>query len=283
MRSVSENLPMTTTEAEQTQPRSRVLFFDDFSSEELDRSKWNVRITGDIYNDEQQAYVDSSETIYLVSAQEAPGATGGALVFHPRYRPATLSPEGERFDFISGRIDTRDRFDFRYGSAAARVMLPSGPGLWPAFWLLGQGAWPHSGEIDVLEYVGEADWVSAAVHGPGYFGEGGLVNRLYFPVDAGATAWHVYAVDWAPDRMVFTVDGLTVFRVTRPMTDFFGPWVFDNSKYLILNFALGGTYPFKTNGVRSPYYGLPGRTVQLIREDRVRMLVDWVQVTGYES
>lgn len=274
---------MTMTEAERTPSPARALFFDDFSSGELDRSKWNVRITGDIYNDEQQAYVDSPETIYLVSEQEAPGATGGALVFHPRCRPGAVSPEGDRFDFISGRIDTRDRFDFQYGTAAARVMLPSGPGLWPAFWLMGQGAWPDSGEIDVLEYVGEADWVSAAVHGPGYFGEGGLVNRLYFPTGNDATAWHVYAVEWAPDRMVFTVDDLTVFRVTRPMTDFFGPWVFDNRKYLILNFALGGTYPFKTNGVRSPYYGLPERTVQLITEDRVRMLVDWVQVTGYES
>ena len=273
---------MPANEAERTQSRSHVLFFDDFSSGELDRSKWNVRITGNIYNDEQQAYVDSSETIYLVSAQEALGASQGALVFHPRYRPATVSPDGDRFDFISARIDTRDRFDFMYGSAAARLRLPSGPGLWPAFWLLGQGAWPESGEIDVLEYVGEGDWISAALHGPGYFGEGGLVNRLYFPTDEDATVWHVYAVHWSPDKMVFTVDGLTVFHVTRPMTDFFGPWAFDNNKYLILNFALGGTYPFKTNGVHSPYYGLPESTVQLIREDRVRMIVDWVQVTGHE-
>lgn len=257
---------------------SGALFFDDFSSQELDRTKWNVRITGNIYNNEQQAYVDSSETLYIVSEEDAPGASGGALVFHPRYRPGFLSPQGDRFDFISGRIDTRDRFDFQYGTAAARVMLPSGVGVWPAFWLLGYGPWPGSGEIDVLEYVGEPDWVSAAVHGPGYFGEGGLVNRLYFPAGHDAHAWHIYAVDWGPDSMIFRVDDLTILRITRPMTDFFGDWVFDNAKFLILNVALGGTYPFKTNGFQTPYYGLPEPTVARIRQDQVRMLVDWVEV-----
>jgi beta-glucanase (GH16 family) len=274
-------MTMPFTKAERSQLDNDILFFDDFSGEELDRARWNVRITGNIYNDEQQAYVDSPETIYLVSAAEAPGAHDGALVLHPRYRPGFVSPEGDRFDFISGRIDTRDKFDFRYGTAAARVKLPTGAGLWPAFWLLGHDGWPQSGEIDVLEFVGESDWVSAAVHGPGYSGEAGLVNKLFFPDGDEAATWHVYAVAWAPDGMLFTVDDLTVFRVTRPMTDFFGPWVFDNNKYLILNFALGGTYPFKTNGVRTPYYGLPEATVQQIRDDDVSVMVDWVQVRGY--
>jgi hypothetical protein len=279
---IGEKLTMTPTKLEQA-PGDRPLFYDDFSGGELDRGRWNVRVTGNIYNDEQQAYVDSAETLYLLTEEEAPGATGGALAFHPRFRPGTLGTEGQRFDFISARIDTRERFDFQHGAAAARVMLPGGAGLWPAFWLLGYGGWPDSGEIDVLEYVGESDWVSAAVHGPGYFGEGGLVNRLYLAAGEDARAWHVYGVDWGPERIVFTVDGQTLFRVTQPMTRFFGPWVFDNSKYLILNFALGGTYPFKTNGVRRPYYGLPEETVQLIREDQVRMLVDWVRVTGYDG
>jgi beta-glucanase (GH16 family) len=269
---------MSSNETDYSQTEIRVLFFDDFRSRELDRSKWNVRITGNIYNDEQQAYVDSSETIYIVSEEQAVGATHGALVFHPRYRPDHSTPEGHRFDFISGRIDTRDKFDFQYGSAAARIMLPSGAGLWPAFWLLGYGTWPESGEIDVLEYVGEPDWVSAAAHGPGYFGEAGLVNKLFFSTEVDATAWHVYSVDWEPDKMIFKVDGSIIYRVTRPMTDFFGPWVFDDNKYLILNFALGGTYPFKTNGVQKPYYGLPESTVQIIKDDQVKMAVDWIQV-----
>jgi hypothetical protein len=71
-----------------------------------------------------------------------------------------------------------------------------------------------------------------------------------------------------------------MYRVTRAMTDFFGPWVFDAPKYLILNFALGGTYPFKTNGMREPYYGLPDGTVQMIRRDEIRLAIDWVKVTN---
>jgi beta-glucanase (GH16 family) len=167
-----------------------------------------------------------------------------------------------------------------YGSAAARMMLPSGSGLWPAFWMLGYSNWPASGEIDIMEYVGEADWVSAALHGPGYFGEAGLVNKVYFAAKEDATAWHVYSVDWFPDKVIFKVDGVTIYRVTRPMADFFGPWVFNDNKYLILNFALGGTYPFKTNGVQNPYYGIPDQTVRMIKDNQGKVAVDWVRVTS---
>ena len=271
---------MTSNESDVSGTEARILFYEDFSSEELDRSRWNVRITGKIYNDEQQAYVDSPETIYIASGEQAPGASHGALVIQPRYRPNFVSPEGDRFDFISGRIDTRDKFDFQYGTAAARIMLSPGIGIWPAFWILGYDQWPASGEIDVLEYVGEQDWVSGAVHGPGYFGEAGLVNKLFFSGADDATAWHIYRVDWRPDSMIFKVDGRTFYRVTRPMTDFFGPWVFDDKKYLIINCALGGTYPFKTNGVQKPYYGLPESTVELIKQEKVKIAIDWVRVTA---
>ncbi len=262
---------------------SEVLFYDDFKSAELDRSKWNIRITGTIHNNEQQAYVDSIETIYILSEDEAPGSDSGALVIHPRYRPGFRTPEGEKYDFVSGRIDTNSKFDFKYGSAAVRMKLPLGSGLWPAFWALGYGKWPESGEIDIMEYVGESDWVSAAVHGPGFFGEAGLVNKKYFLAENDATGWHVYSVDWSPDKLIFKVDGDPIYRVTRPMVGFFGPWVFDDNKYLILNFAIGGTYPFKTNGEKTPYYGVPESTVQNIKEDQVKVVIDWVRVTSFNG
>lgn len=262
---------------------AEVLFFDDFQKDELDRTKWNVRTTGEVYNNEQQAYVDSSETIYIVGSDEIPGVTHQALVIHPRYRPGYVTSEDNTFDFLSGRIDTKNRFDFRYGTVAARILLPAGAGLWPAFWLMGNGAWPEIGEIDVMEFVGEDDWVSSAVHGPGYSGEAGLVNKYYFPADQGATGWHVYSVQWTPDRLVFKVDGFTIYRITRPMAQFFGSWVFDNPKFLILNFALGGVYPFKTNGVHQPYYGLPEETVQKVANSEVKLVVDWVKVMRHQS
>lgn len=254
------------------------IFFDDFAAGELDRSKWNVAITGEVNNREQQAYIDSPETLYLI-AGDAEGANG-VLVFQPRWRPGTRTPEGQRFDFISGRIHTRGKVEFTYGSIAARIRLSAGVGLWPAFWALGLGVWPVCGEIDIMENVGEPDWASVAVHGPGYSGDAALVNHRYFKPENDVTTWHVYSVDWsAADGLLFKIDGELVYRVRRPMVETYGTWVFDDPKFLILNFALGGGYPFKINGVQKPYYGLPDSTVELIRQDKVRMLVDWVSVT----
>jgi beta-glucanase (GH16 family) len=256
-----------------------IFFFDDFSGDSLDRTKWNVRITGGTVNNEQQAYVDSSLTISIVHGAQAEGAKNGALVLQPHFAPGFTTKEGKKFDFISGRIDSRSKVEFMYGTASARIKLTEGAGLWPAWWILGKGRWPESGEIDILEYVGEKDWASAAVHGPGYSGETPFVDRLYFPTKNDVTNWHIYTVDWTPDNMVFKYDDVIMFRVTKPMVEHFGKWTFDNEKFLILNFALGGAYPVKINGVKEPYFGLPASTVDLIKNKKSKMLVDWVKIT----
>jgi hypothetical protein len=258
----------------------KLLFSDEFAADALDRERWTVAVTGHVVNDEQQAYVDSTETIYIDRLDGVEGGDGRCLVLHPRHRPGFTTDDGRSFDFVSGRIDTRSTFRFRYGTVAARVRLPAGRGLWPAFWALGTGPWPDTGEIDVMENVGEPDWVGAAVHGPGYSGESGLVNHRFFDTGEDATGWHVYAATWRPDEITFTVDGRIHHRVTRAMVEFFGTWAFDDEKFLVLNVAIGGTYPFKTNGIRSPYYGVAGETVTMLREDRARVLVDWVRVTA---
>ena len=255
-----------------------LVFFDDFSGPSLDRTKWNVRVTGGTVNNEQQAYVDSALTISFVRGSEE-GAANGALVLQPHYSPGFTTKEGKKFDFISGRIDSRNKVEFMYGRASARIKLTEGPGLWPAWWILGKGRWPESGEIDVLEYVGEKDWASAAVHGPGYSGETPFVDRLYFPPSNDVTNWHVYTVEWTPDTLLFLYDDIPMFRVTRPMVEHFGKWTFDNEKFMILNFALGGAYPVKINGVKEPYFGMPASTVELIKNKKSKMLIDWVKVT----
>ena len=248
---------------------TRTLFVDDFSGRELDRSKWNVIVTGRTVNNEQQAYVDSTEVLYVKD---------GALVIQPRFRPAFKTPQGNTFDFISGRIDTRTKFAFTYGTAAARMKLAGGAGLWPAFWALGDGRWPDTGEIDIMEHVGDPTWTSAALHGPGYFGDTPLVQRALLPKGSVAN-WHVYSVDWTPDTLVFRTDGRETYRVTREMVETYGKWSFDNPKHLIVNLALGGNYPFAVNKTETPYRGLPESTVRAIQRNRVRILVDWVRVT----
>ena len=266
-----------------TNDKGQTIFFDNFSGTKLDRNKWNVEITGHTNNNEQQAYVDSSATIYIAHGAEAEGAENGALVVHPRYAPGYKTPQGRSFDFISGRINTSKKLEFTYGEFSARIKLTAGAGLWPAWWLLGKGSWPEAGEIDIMEYIGESDWASAAVHGPGYSGETPFVNRLYFPGANDVTHWHIYAVDWTPDGLVFKYDGTPMFRVTRAMAEHYGKWAFDNPEFLVLNFALGGGYPAKINGVKSPYFGLPAPTVEAIKRGQCKLMVDWVKVEKTKS
>ena len=267
--------------AARMQPAGTTIFADDFSGRELDRSKWTPEVWGHTVNDEQQAYIDSPDVIAIVRGQAAAGADGGALAITAQHRAGFVAPKtGRTFDFVSGRLITRGHFEFTYGTAAARMKLPPGAGLWPAFWILGTGDWPATGEIDVMEYVGDPSWTSVALHGPGYSGDTPLVKRYTFPSGQDATGWHVYSVDWARDTIVFRVDDREVYRVTRAMVEKHGRWSYDTPKYLILNLALGGAYPHAINGAEKPYRGLPSATVESIRQGAGRVLVDWVRVTA---
>ena len=250
--------------------KAEVVFFDDFLGSKLNRDHWTPEVPGFNGNNELQTYVDSSSVLYLEK---------GLLVLRPQYAPKFKNIEGREYDFISARINTRDKFDFTYGTVEARIKLTAGDGLWPAFWMLGKGMWPTTGEIDIMEYVGESDWISAAIHGPGYSGETPFVNRLYFDKEHDATKWHVYAVDWTPERLIFKYDGVPMFKVTRKMVEHYGRWVYNDKQYLILNYALGGGYPAKINGVKAPYYGLPESSVQMVKNGEAKMWVDWVKVT----
>jgi beta-glucanase (GH16 family) len=272
-------LVINSSKAQQTSTKTDTVFFEDFNENTLDRGKWNVEISGHVNNNEQQAYVDSAATVYLVKGNKAEGAHNGALVINPRYSPGFTSTEHNKYDFISGRLNTENKMEFTYGTAAARMKITGGAGLWPAFWALGNGKWPDCGEIDVMETVGDSSWFSNAMHGPGYFGNTPLVYRYHFPKGIDVTQWHVYSVDWTHDSMIFKIDGITTYTVTRPMVEHYGRWAFDNNKFIILNFALGGGYPAGVNGVKTPYYGIPQSTVDKIKAGDVQILVDWVLVT----
>ena len=266
--------------ASETTAAVDTVFFDGFDAGALDRTHWNVLVTGETFgvvNGELQAYVDADSTVDVV--RQSPGADGGALRLRAWPRPGFTDREGRTFDFVSGRIDSRDKVSFTYGTASARMRLPAGTGLWPAFWALGDGRWPDTGEIDIMENVGDPAWASVALHGPGYSGDTPLVNRGYFPDDQDATDWHVYSVDWTPDEFVFRLDGRVTYRAPRAAVERFGEWSFDNPKFLLVNPALGGVYPEAVNGVAEPYKGLPAETVDLIRDGGAEVLVDWVLVT----
>ncbi len=258
-----------------------LIFADEFDADTLDREKWIVVGTDFWVNNEQQAYIDDPSVIAFTS--EAEGAEGGALILRPVFKPGADPKPDRNAPFVSGRIESQGKFDFTHGRAEARIKLPDNVGVWPAFWLLGNDRWPDTGEIDIMEYVGEKDWIGVALHGPGYSGETPLVNKYYFPEGEDVTDWHVYAVEWTDRKIEFLVDDHVLYRVTKPMVENYGDWRFDNDKYLILNFAMGGAYPFKTNGIEEPYNGIPQATVDAVKAGEVEMLVDWVRVYAPEE
>jgi beta-glucanase (GH16 family) len=261
-------LCVSTSTFAQTKPDT--IFYESFNQKTLNRDKWNVEVNAHTANNEQEAYADTPATLALKK---------GLLQIKPVYKPGYVNTPQKHYDFVSARINTRDKFEFTYGTASARIKMPAGAGLWPAFWALGKGKWPDCGEIDMMENVGDSSWVSHALHGPGYFGNTPLSYRYFFQKGIDVTQWHVYSVKWTADSLIFSVDDTVTYTVTRQMVEKYGRWAYDNPKYIILNFALGGGYPKGVNKVTAPYPGLPQSSVDKIKAGKAVFLVDWVLVT----
>ena len=176
--------------------------------------------------------------------------------------------------FTSARIKTQGLITARYGRVEARIRLPFGQGIWPAFWMLGSNiptvGWPQCGEVDIMENIGREPSINhGSIHGPGYSG-GNAVTGLYsLPAPAKfADDFHVFAVQWAPQTISFFVDGVSYKTVTPASLPAGAAWVFDNPFFLILNVAVGGNFP-----------GAPDASTQFPQE----MTVDYVRVSGTSS
>jgi beta-glucanase (GH16 family) len=147
--------------------------------------------------------------------------------------------------YTSARLTSKNLKSFRYGLIQAKIKLPSGRGIWPAFWMLGtnidQAGWPQCGEIDVMENFGtNPAVVHGTIHGPGYSGAGGITASL----DTGsplADDFHVYAVSWEPGRIRWYADH-TLYHTVTPAGLQGNPWVFDHGFYLLINVAVGGHF-----------------------------------------
>lgn len=147
--------------------------------------------------------------------------------------------------YTSARLITLDKFEQQYGRFEARIKLPPGAGLWPAFWMLGNDfeevGWPQTGEIDIMEFVGrQPHETSGALHGPGYSGGQSLYNFRDLGEDATAD-FRVFAVDWDPGRIVWWVDGQEFMTIDASAIADKGEWVYDHPFFMLLNLAIGGT------------------------------------------
>lgn len=174
----------------------------------------------------------------------------------------------EEDGYTSARITTQDNITAEYGRVEARIQVPTGQGIWPAFWMLGQEfpqtPWPDSGEIDIMEHIGsEPSTVHGTIHGPGYSGGEGI-GASYDHPEGGAFPddFHVYAVEWSPEGITWFVDDVAHNTIT-PADVGDNEWVFDQPFFMILNVAVGGLWP-----------GHPDRTTEFPQQ----MVIDHVRI-----
>jgi len=222
----------------------QLVWYDEFDQDgALDSTKWHHQTllpNGDSwFNGEIQHYTDRIENsyvedgiMYLVAINE------------------TFTDQGVTKQYTSARLNSK--FAFTYGRVEVKAKLPTGVGTWPAIWTLGKnineiGAywyiqgygttnWPACGEIDIMEHWGtNQNFVQSAIHTPSSFG--GTVNHGGQIIPTASTDFHVYELDWYPDRMVFSVDGV-VHYTYNPSEQNADTWPFDEDQFLLLNFAI---------------------------------------------
>jgi len=226
----------------------KLVWSDEFDRDGLpDPAKWDYE-TGFVRNNESQYYVRSRKensrvengTLIIEARREAMDNPGYNASGDARARRAAQVAA-----YTSASLHTRGIAAWTYGRIEVKAKLPKGRGAWPAIWMLGtdrQAGWPACGEIDIMEFVGyEPGVIHANVHTKKYnhaikTGRGDKIT-----ITDASDAFHLYAVEWYPDRLDFFVDDRKYFTCSN---DGSGPdaWPFDKSQYLILNLAIGGAW-----------------------------------------
>ncbi len=234
--------------------------FDGPNGSAVDSTKWGFDIGGNGWgNNELETYTNRTVNSDL---------EGGSLVIKTLKETFT-GPDNITRNFTSARLLTKNKFTLTYGRVEARIKVPFGQGLWPAFWMLGDNigsvSWPNCGEIDVMENIGkEPSIVHGTFHGPGYSGANGITAAYTLPGrQKFSDDFHTFAVEWEPNVMRFYVDGLRYKTRTPADLPQGTTWVFNHPFFILLNVAVGGGFP-----------GNPDETTVFPQ----RMQVDYVRV-----
>ena len=156
----------------------------------------------------------------------------------------------EGAEYTSTRLISKGKGDWLYGKFEIRAKLPYGKGTWPAIWMLSTdwnyGGWPNSGEIDIMEHVGyDQDVVHYSIHTLSYYHSIGTQKTATSKVKGASEDFHVYGLEWLPDKMIFTVDGEKTFTyepTKYKSTPTWKEWPFDKRFHLLLNIAVGGDW-----------------------------------------
>jgi beta-glucanase (GH16 family) len=220
-----------------------LLWSDEFngpSGSAPDPAKWKVVTSSAGFgNRELESYTDRQANIHLQN---------GHLVI-TALKESYTGGDGVARAYTSARIESQGRFELKYGRIEARIKMPKGQGIWPAFWMLGTNfdaiGWPACGEVDIMENIGsEPSRVHGSLHGPGYSGGSPLSGIFTLPNGARfSDDFHVFAIEWEPQTIRFYVDN--VLYETQRASDLppSKPWAFDHPFFLVLNVAVGGYWP----------------------------------------
>lgn len=175
---------------------------------------------------------------------------GGSLVITATPDGASsLQCEYGTCQYTSARMNTSGKFQQQYGRFEARIKIPGGQGLWPAWWLLGDNidsvGWPTCGEVDIMENIGSTPSTNyGSLHGPGYSGSQDLTGSYSLPSGAALSAdYHIYALEWAEGSVEYFVDGVSYETRTPADVPAGDMWVYDHPFFIILNVAVGGYWP----------------------------------------
>jgi len=200
-----------------------------------DPAKWVCEVgAGGWGNNELEHYTSRTNNVRIET---------GKLVIEARREAYS----GSRY--TSARLKTKGKVAWTYGRIEARIQIPRGQGIWPAFWMLGtnidSAGWPRCGEVDILENVGrEPNLVHGTVHGPGYSGGQGIGGPYSLPGGgAFADGFHVYAAEWTTNQIRWLVDGQEYFKVAPANLPPGTKWVFAQPQFILLNLAVGGQWP----------------------------------------
>lgn len=227
---------------EHPNPNWKQVWSDEFDGPEIDTSKWNFEIDGKGGgNGEMEYYTDKPENARIEN--------GHLLI---TAIPGGTDAQGRKHKFTSARMTTKGKFNWKYGRFEARIKVPAGRGVWPAFWMMPQdsvyGGWASSGEIDIMEEVGDKP---STVFGTLHYGDKWPRNthtgdKYTLPSGILADDWHVYALEWEPGIMRWYFDGNLYETQTKWYTKAAPfPAPFDQNFFIILNFAVGGAWPGK--------------------------------------
>lgn len=249
-----------------------LVWSDEFDNAELNEDNWSFQVEPPgRFNAEWQRYTDSEENCYIYFDNKR---NNGYMVIEAKHNGNGLNWG----NFSSARMITHGKQEFKYGKIAARIQVPYGQGIWPAFWMLGTNIsenpggttpWPQSGEIDIMEKIGSGA-NERELHGTIHYWKDSEARYDYLGGSTKTTQnlsdnFHVYEIEWDENKIIWRLDGNEYHRQDIRHSDFDE---FREKFYILLNVAVGGNWPgYPDNTTTFPQY----------------MFVDWVRVYQREK